>query len=59
MLTSRLALGMVVMRMRPGWMILCPWTLVTVALGASRSGGGPDAELCLRLEICCGDTEMD
>lgn len=52
-----LLLATLATRMRPCWMILWPWawTLGTDALGASRSGGGPEPLCCCcwrRLAIC-------
>lgn len=59
-LTSRLVLGTLATRIRPCWIIRCPWicTLGTDARGASSSGGGPVLECCRMLWICWEDTEM-
>lgn len=60
MLTITLLLATLATRMSPCWMILWPWTwtLGTEALGASRSGGGPEPLCCCccwrRLAICWG-----
>lgn len=58
MLTTTLLLATLATLMSPCWMILWPWTwtLGTGALGASKSGGGPEPPCCCwrRLAICWG-----